>query len=444
MQAQGAGWRSAVRLAAVETALPTAEASLTAGAGEADLRGAGDDPLRGDIVLSAANLTDKAAVARFAPLKVSGRFALNGDVITGDVGAGPSTPVAVAQVTHDIATGQGRAVLAPTTIAFAPDGLQPAQLSPAAILLTQVSGPAQASATVTWSKDALDGVATVSTPGLDLTTPAGRLTGLKGAIDLTSLVPALVTAPDQHLTAARLEAVTPLTDLDLRFAMNGDVLTLGAASATLAKGKASLDPMTVSLLPDAALNGTLRLADVDLGEIVAGFNLSDSVTIEARIEALLPFNLSPEGLRFKDGRIAAMGPGRLSIKRAALTGVAATATEAAPGAPPPPPTQVNAVQDFAYQALENLAFDELEAKVDSRPEGRLGVVFHLKGRNDPPQAQKARISVVDLARGTAFDKPIPLPKGTPVDLTLDTSLNFDDLMAAYSRIGRSDAVQPPD
>lgn len=442
--AQGAGWRSAVRLAAVETALPTAEAGLTAGAGEVDVRGSANAPLRGDIVLGAGNLTDRAAEARFAPLKVSGRFALNGDVITGDVGAGPSAPVAVAQITHNIASGQGRAVLAPTSIAFAPDGLQPDQLSPAAVLLTKVQGAAQAAATVAWTKDALDGTASVSTQGLDLTTPAGRVTGLKGAVNLTSLVPALVTAPDQHLTAARLDAVTPLTDLDLRFSMNGDVIALGAASATLAKGKATLDPMTLSLLPNAPLSGTLRLADVDLGEIVAGFNLSDSMTIQARIEALLPFNLSPEGLRFKEGRIAATGPGRLSIKRAALTGVAATATETAPGAPPPPPTQVNAVQDFAYQALENLAFDELEAKVDSRPEGRLGVIFHLKGRNDPPVAEKARISVVDLARGTAFDKPIPLPKGTPVDLTLDTSLNFDDLMAAYSRIGRSDAVQPAD
>ena len=442
--AQGAGWRSAIRFAAVEAALPTAEASLTGGAGEVDIRGAGDAPLRGDIVLAAGSLTDKAAEARFAPLKVSGRFVLNGDVITGDVGAGPTGPVATAQVTHDIASGRGRAVLAPSMLTFAPDGLQPVQLSPAAALLTKVSGAAQASATVTWTKETLDGVASVSTQGLDMTTPAGRLTGLKGAVALTSLVPALVTAPDQHLTAARLDSVTPVTDLDLRFSMNGDAITLGAASATLAKGKATLDPMTLSLAPNAPLSGTLRLADVDLGEIVAGFNLSDSVTIEARIEALLPFNLSPEGLRFKDGRIAATGPGRLSIKRAALTGVAATATEVAPGAPPPPPTQVNAVQDFAYQALENLAFDELDARVDSRPEGRLGVIFHLKGRNDPPVAKKARISVLDLARGTAFDKPIPLPKGTPVDLTLDTSLNFDDLMAAYSRIGRSDAVQPPD
>ncbi len=442
--ARGAAWRSKVALKAVETGLPTAEARFAEGAGAADIRGAGGAPLRGDIVLSGGRLTDAAKAVRFAPLNVSGRFALNGDIVSGDVGAGPGAPIATARIEHDIAKGTGRAVLAPTSIAFASGGLQPAQLSPSAELLTKVSGQARASATVAWSKDTLDGVAQVSTEAMDLTTPAGRLTGVKGAVAFTSLVPALVTAPDQHIAAARLEAVTPLTDLDIRFSMNGEALTLGAASATLAKGKASLDPMTVPLAPNAAMTGTLRLADVDLGEILAGFNLSDSVTMQARIEALLPFNLSPEGLRFKDGRIAATGPGRLSIKRAALTGVAATAAAPAPGAPPPAPTQTNAVQDFAYQALENLAFDQLEAKVDSRPQGRLGVVFHLKGRNDPPTKQKARIRVTDLARGTAFDKPIPLPSGTPVDLTLDTSLNFDDLMAAYAGLGRSDAVQPPD
>lgn len=439
---RGAAWRAQAALTGVETGLPTAEAALAEGAGSLDIHGAAGAPPKGDIVLAAGRLTDRAKAVRFAPLKVSGRFALNGDILSGDASAGPSTAIATAQIVHDIAKGEGHAVLAPTAIAFTPDGLQPVQLSPNAALLTKVAGPVQASATVTWTRTTLDGVAQVSTTGLDLTTPAGRLTGVKGAVAFTSLVPALVTAPDQHITAAKLESAAPLTDLDLRFSMNADALTLGAASATLAKGKASLDPMTIPLAPNGTLTGALRLADVDLGEILTTFNLSDSVTMQARIEALLPFSLSPEGLRFKEGRIAATGPGRLSIKRAALTGVAATAAAPAPGAPPPAPTPTNAVQDFAYQALENLAFDTLEAKVDSRPEGRLGVIFRLKGRNDPPQKQRARIKVTDLARGTAFDKPIPLPSGTPVDLTLDTSLNFDDLMAAYARIGRSDAVQP--
>jgi hypothetical protein len=48
-----------------------------------------------------------------------------------------------------------------------------------------------------------------------------------------------------------------------------------------------------------------------------------------------------------------------------------------------------------------------------------------------------------LIRGRAFNKPIPLPKGTPIELTLDTSLNFDELMRAYQGLNaRSAPVQP--
>ncbi len=62
------------------------------------------------------------------------------------------------------------------------------------------------------------------------------------------------------------------------------------------------------------LGNALRLADMDLGEIVAGFDLSDSVTIEARIRRCCVRTLSPEGLRFKEGpRSPPRGPGRLSI-----------------------------------------------------------------------------------------------------------------------------------
>jgi hypothetical protein len=143
----------------------------------------------------------------------------------------------------------------------------------------------------------------------------------------------------------------------------------------------------------------------------------------AHISGTVPFALTPDGVRFAMGRVAATGPGRLSIKREALTASVGVGAE---GQAPP-----NAVQDFAYQALENMAFDALDGTIDSRPMGRLGMVFHLQGRNDPPQAAETRVGVVDLLRGRAFDKPLPLPKGTPVDLTLDTSLNLDELLKSY-------------
>ena len=93
----------------------------------------------------------------------------------------------------------------------------------------------------------------------------------------------------------------------------------------------------------------------------------------------------------------------------------------------------NAVQDFAYQALENLAFDSLSADLNSVANGRLQVVFHIKGKFDPPKPQTADVAVADILNGTALYKPIPLPSGTPVDLTLDTSLNFDELLKSYAQ-----------
>ncbi len=40
--------------------------------------------------------------------------------------------------------------------------------------------------------------------------------------------------------------------------------------------------------------------------------------------------------------------------------------------------------------------------------------------------------MADIINGTALQKPVPLPSGTPIDLTLDTSLNFDELLKSYA------------
>ena len=44
----------------------------------------------------------------------------------------------------------------------------------------------------------------------------------------------------------------------------------------------------------------------------------------------------------------------------------------------------------------------------------------------------AEVAIADVINGTALYKPIPLPSGTPIDLTLDTSLNFDELLKSYA------------
>jgi hypothetical protein len=83
--------------------------------------------------------------------------------------------------------------------------------------------------------------------------------------------------------------------------------------------------------------------------------------------------------------------------------------------------------------MENLHFETLEAGVNSTDKGRLGVLFHIKGEHDPKVVEKAKIGLMELLNGSAFQRRIPLPAKTPVDLTLDTSLNFDELLAAWKR-----------
>ena len=93
---------------------------------------------------------------------------------------------------------------------------------------------------------------------------------------------------------------------------------------------------------------------------------------------------------------------------------------------------INAVQDLAYQALETLAFDQLTAEINSVAAGRLQILFHIKGKSAPGKPQQAEIAVADVLDGSALSKPIALPDGTPIDLTLDTSLNFDELLKSYA------------
>lgn len=148
----------------------------------------------------------------------------------------------------------------------------------------------------------------------------------------------------------------------------------------------------------------------------------------------------------RDGRVRILGgdlkadqAGRISIDRVALTGVQAD------GAVPAVASANDTFTDFAYQAMENLAFDKLDATLASREDGRLGVLFHIVGRHDPPQKQRIRLSIMDILQKRFIGRKLPLPSGTGVNLTLDTTLNLDDLLADYAeyrKLHSSAPVQP--
>jgi hypothetical protein len=447
--ASAAGWSAALRFEEAEGDLAVAQAKLQNIKGEATLGGVHGFE-RSTVRVDGGAVTDAAPERRFNPILAKGGLTLSGGLWGGTFQA--TTPVGAPlgeiRLRHVVATGKGQADIDASKLAFAPGGLQPADLSPMAAFARSAKGPASFTGVFAWDAKGATSRGRLVADRIDFTSPIGFVATLDGAIDFDSLAP-LTTAPGQTLKVVKIDSLVPLTALESVFQLGADVLHVSKTTFEAAKGRISIEPIDVPLALDKTMSGVIVIEHLDLGEVVAASSLAERVKIQAVIDGRLPFTFGPEGLKFHEGKIRAIQPGRIELSRAALTDVAASPADA-PGAPPPvqAPGQVNAIQDFAYQAMENLAFETLEAGVNSADDGRLGILFHVKGQHDPKVAEKARVGILDLLRGQAFNKRIALPAKTPVDLTLDTSLNFDELLTAFRAAftkpapPRSGPVQP--
>ena len=234
-------------------------------------------------------------------------------------------------------------------------------------------------------------------------------------------------------------AAAPVTALRARFSLADNLLKIAGGEATVGGGKIRVESLEYPLTPDAPTRGILIFEAVQLHDLVEASPFGDKMELDARVSGRMAFETRDGRLRITGGELKADQPGRISIDRTALTGVQAD------GAAPAVATANDTFTDFAYQAMENLAFDKLDATLASRPDGRLGVLFHIVGRHDPPQKQRIRLSIMDIIQKRFIGRKLPLPSGTGVNLTLDTSLNLDDLLADYAEyrnLHGSGPVQP--
>jgi len=259
---------------------------------------------------------------------------------------------------------------------------------------------------------------------------------LKGDIAFTSLIPP-ITAPDQRLTVDRLDTATDATGAELVFSLDETAIRVSDARVEAAGGTVSVEPFAVPLDPKQPFSGVVVLDRVQLGEVVSDSGFGDKVELDAVVSGRLPFTADPKtGVRVSGGSLSAVQPGRLSIRREALDQV-----DAGGGGEDVPPGMV---EDLAYQAMENLAFDVLSADVNSLDGGRMAVLFHIKGRHDPPQRQELRLSLPELISRRFLNRTLPLPSGTGIDLTLDTTLNLNQLIGDLLAVNRARAGRAED
>ena len=410
------GWTATATANHLAAEIPAATAKLSAGSGQFLFSGQNGN-LTGRMQLSHARIADGAKSARFQPLTSNASATLANNRLRGEALISTPQRARIGRVTflHDIARGIGKAEIAARDVRFDPKGLQPEELSPLLAQLRNATGRASFTGTVAWTRKSMTSHGVLDIAQLDFASPLGPAHALQSSIAFKSLLPP-ITADGQKLDIASVDWTLPFTDTKSVFALSPKALHVEKAKTHVAGGAASLDDMTVELGGKAVLHDTARLENIDLAQIVSATNIGSKVKVVGRINGVLPFTSGADGFRIAKGHLESVGPGRLSIDPTLWT---------------KGDVAVNGVQDFAYQALENLAVDSMTADIDSVDNGRLRIVFHIKGRNDPPKPQEARVGLFDLIRGTAFDKPVALPSGTPIDLTLETSLNFDELLKSY-------------
>ncbi len=420
------GWSLNARLRGTSADITSAQTGVANAAARVQIAANKAGALNGTVHLASAALRDLANSPRFKPLSASGKLSLGGNRVTGTIAlASGKQELASIAIDHSLKSGKGHADIAARGLDFKPDGLQPADISPLLAQLSHANGSVRFDGRIAWTKKGTTSGGELDMDGLEFQTPLGAASGASTHITFTSLVP-LQTAPDQKIAISHIAWITPLTDAVAQFQLEPGMLHLTGAGTDVAKGRVTLDPMSVPFAPGETFKGAIRLSHVDLGAIVAASNLADKISIKAHIEGVVPFSMGPEGLRLSDGQVQSLAPGTLSIKRSLWSGAGDSGGK------------TNAIRDFAFQALEHLAIDTMSGKLESLPGGRLRVVLNIKGYNDPPHPVETRVDIFSLWNGTAFDKPLPLPAKTPVDLTLDTSLNFDELLRAYRNAWQAD------
>lgn len=423
------GWRVAGRAQAARGLAAGLATALSDGEGEFLATGSGAGLRKAEAEVNHGRLTDTSGSGRFRPLGAAGKLRFADDAWTGNftVATDAGRPIAEVRLRQDGATGAGRADIDARSATFAPGGLQPAQITPLAGAIKDAAGPAGFSGWFAWAPDApLRSGGEFVTHDLRLRSPAGEIVGIDADLKFASLAP-LTTVADQKIAVREIQQAMPITSLRATFGVDADAMSIEAAHADFAGGEVRLEPMRVPFAANASYRGVLAFDHVDLGQVVAATNLSHAVTVDAVVDGRIPFDIGPAGVRILDGHLAAVRPGRLSIARTVLGAAPAVTTAKTSNAPAQAPTPGFA-SDMAYQAMENLAFDKMDASLDSLANGRLRVLFHIKGQHAPPQPVRARITVTDLLRGQALSKPLPLPSGTKINLTLDSTLNFDDLV----------------
>jgi hypothetical protein len=269
---------------------------------------------------------------------------------------------------YDMARGKGELALGPGRLDFRGGGLQPGHLSRRLADFRKAEGAVEIEAAFTLDREAgFRGRGRFLFDGMSMDSPAGRIEGLSGAVDLDRFMPPR-TAPLQQIKIKKLIAAMPLEDISVHWQLGSEKghprVLLDHAEARVAGGKIRIDDTI--LRPGAASNAVdLHLERLSLGRLFEDLNI-EALSGTGSLSGTIPVRVGDEGVVIADGNLSATETGVLHVRLGSTKQVLERQGE-----------QVA----LMVQALENFHYEALELRVTRPPGGQLELRVHMDGKN---------------------------------------------------------------
>jgi translocation and assembly module TamB len=317
------------------------------------------------VVEGGMRLADSVEPSRFHPLITRDfRLTLAGNGIDAagtldDPDTG--TRIAVATISHSLATGRGGVVLDVPGIAFGPD-YQPEQLTRLTTgVVALVNGVLKGRGEIRWDERGTTSSGTFSTVDMDLAASFGPVEGLSTSLHFTDLL-GLVTAPGQSGEIDLIRAGIDVFDGKIRYQLlPGLQVKVESGRWPFAGGELILEETILDFSRPSAKRLTFRVVGLDAARFVQQMEFSN-ISATGTFDGIIPMVFDERGGRIEGGHLVARPEGGTLSYIGELTD-----------------KELGVYGKLAFDALKSLRYSRLIIDLNGSLEGEFVAGIELDG-----------------------------------------------------------------
>jgi len=314
------------------------------------------------------------------PMRGTGRLA-NGELTGSAVAHLPESKDTPINIEYRSIEGVGSANIKMPKIVFEPRGLQPQYVIPALRgRIAEVSGEASAEFEFAFSGGGpVSSFGSTKLKNLQVGTLVGPITGVNANLIFKSIFP-LETNGVQTATLSGFDPGFPLENGTVKFELVPEGVRIDQAvwpvsSDEFGPGQIYIDPL-LWRFGNVENNAVVNVDNLSLGNLVAGIG-NRNLSATGQINGQLPVSVNGVDVRVNSGILSVKEGGVIKYKNQGID----TFAPETKGSNPLGIQLEGAETGFAFKALENFEYRELEAKIDGPLDGEMSLRMAFDGKN---------------------------------------------------------------